>query len=274
MERIAVLGLGAMGSRMAARLVAAGYEVVAYNRTPKALEGARSGRTPAEAAQGARFVLSMVRDDEASRAVWLGAEGAAAAMAPDALAIECSTLSVAGIAALGSAFPGALIEAPVVGTRPHAEDGKLAALVGGEAAHVERARPVLEAFAGKVAHLGPLGAGARAKLVVNAAYATQVAMWSQLLGACVAQGWSAADAVGLLAELPVTSPAASMALRQIAAGAFDPMFPVELVAKDLGYAAALADGMSLIEASRAAFDAAVEAGHGAENITAVSKLYV
>lgn len=277
MTKVAVLGLGAMGSRMAARLVAAGHAVTVYNRTPRALEGAESARTPAEAVADAEVVLSMVRDDAASRDVWLGEAGALAAMPPDAVAIEHSTLSLAGVVELASAFVDrAFVEAPVVGTRPHAEGGQLTVLAGGESAHLERVRPLLDVLAAKVVHLGPVGAGARAKLVVNAAFAAQAALWSELIGLLGRQGVATGEAVDLLAELLVTSPAAANVMRAVAAAKFAPMFPVELVAKDLGYACAMAKGAEapLLRATRAAFQLAVDAGYGEENINAIAKLYV
>ena len=107
MSNIAFLGLGAMGSRMAAHLIKAGHKLTVWNRTPKAAEallaaGATWAKTPAEAARGADFVIAMVRDDAASRSVWCDpATGALAAMQPGAIAIESSTLSVCWMRELG-----------------------------------------------------------------------------------------------------------------------------------------------------------------------------
>src|SRR4051812_9911650 len=99
MQKVAVLGLGIMGSGMASNLLKAGFPLAVYNRTrakaePFAAQGARVASAPCEAAQGADVIFSMVGDDDASRAMWLGEEGALAGAGPTAVLIECSTLSV------------------------------------------------------------------------------------------------------------------------------------------------------------------------------------
>src|SRR5919109_4498430 len=141
MDEIAVLGLGAMGSRMAANLVKAGYGVRVWNRTadaatPLVEAGARQAPSPREAAAGAAFVIAMLRDDEASRKVWLDPEnGAFRALDPQAVAIESSTLTLDWIRNLGQAAAEqglSLLEAPVAGSRPQAEAGQLIYLCGGK----------------------------------------------------------------------------------------------------------------------------------------------
>ena len=108
MARIAFLGLGKMGSGMAACLIRAGHEVNVWNRSsgkagPLAAEGAIVAKTPAEAASGADAVFSMVADDAASERVWLGDDGALGSASPKALAIECSTISHGHVARLAEA---------------------------------------------------------------------------------------------------------------------------------------------------------------------------
>src|SRR5262245_16666292 len=119
--KIAFLGLGAMGGRMAARLVAAGHQLIAWNRSDgRAMpEGAVRAASPFAAADGAELVISMVRDDDASRAVWLGRQGALAAMSDRAIGIECSTLSLPYVDELAAAFRAAdrqFLDAPLAGT--------------------------------------------------------------------------------------------------------------------------------------------------------------
>ena len=122
MSKISVLGLGAMGARMAAHLIKAGHDVTVWNRTadatrPLVAAGATQAQTPREAAAGAAFVVTMVRDDDASRRVWLDPDnGALAGMAAGAVAIESSTLTPGWIRELGHAIAErgvALLEAPV-----------------------------------------------------------------------------------------------------------------------------------------------------------------
>ena len=289
MTTIAVLGLGAMGARMARRLLDAGHAVTVWNRDPARADalvaaGARRAHTAREAATGAAVVLSMVRDDEASRDTWLGADGGAAGdgalagLAADAVAIESSTVTPAWIATLArhvTARGATLLDAPVVGSRPQAEAGQLVHLVGGDAPVLARVAPVLAALGGAVHHVGASGSGATMKLVVNALFATQVAAVAELLALGAAGGVPRARAVEILGALAVTSPAAKGAMTLMEAGVDAPQFPIALVEKDLAYALALAApdaamaSAPLTAATHAVFAAAAAAGLGERNITAV-----
>ena len=138
-QKIAVLGLGAMGSRMAVNLLTAGYTVPVWNRSPEstkplAAKGANLATTPKLAAKSADIVISMVTDINASKAVWLDSEtGALSGMVEGAIAIESSTLTVNWIKELAAEITGqgiGFLDAPVVGTRPQADSGTLVYLVG------------------------------------------------------------------------------------------------------------------------------------------------
>ena len=145
-QRVAVLGLGTMGLGMAKNLLKAGFEVSVFNRTqskaePLRAEGATLAATPAEAAAGAEVVISMLADDAASRAVWLGEKGALQAMEEGAVLVESSTATPAWVEALKAAAEARgcpLLDAPVTGSKPQAEAAQLSFLVGGEAAVLER----------------------------------------------------------------------------------------------------------------------------------------
>jgi 3-hydroxyisobutyrate dehydrogenase len=282
MPRIAVLGLGAMGSRMAARLIAAGHDVIVWNRSPGpaallALSGASIASTPRAAAAGADIALSMVRDDDASRAVWLDPDmGALAALPAGAVAIESSTLApdtARALAAAGAARGVPVLDAPVAGSRPQAEAGQLIFLVGGDAPTLDRVREVLLAMGGAVHHAGPAGAGMAIKLAVNAMLAVQVAALAELSGMLAAQGLDAARAADILGATPVASPAAKGALASMVAGAYAPNFPVALAEKDMGLVDAVARVSPVSHAARNVLRQAAEAGYGHEHLTAVRKLY-
>jgi len=153
MARIAFLGLGNMGRGMAGRLIAAGHDVRLYNRTRARAEalagpGATVADTPREAADGVDAVFAMVGDDEASRRVWLGDDGAlAAAVAPGALAIECSTLSYDWVGELAHAAADrglCYIDAPVTGLPDAADAGELVLLVGAAGDDLGAVRPLLD----------------------------------------------------------------------------------------------------------------------------------
>lgn len=286
MTSIAFLGLGAMGARMAARLQAAGHQLTVWNRSPAAAEallsrGARAAATPEEAARGAQIVIAMVRDDEASRQVWLHpASGALRGAAPGALLLESSTLTPAWIvewAGRVRAAGAVPLEVPVVGSRPQADAGQLTVLAGGDAVAIERAAPVLQAYAAAVRHVGPLGQAAIMKLAINALFATQVAAVAELLGWLGRAGLEVERALEVLRALPVMSPAAAVAAGSMVTRQFAPLFPVELVTKDLRYAlqsaATQGAALPLTGQVQEAFRRAEEQGFGAEHLTAIARLY-
>ena len=280
---VSVLGLGAMGSRLAARLIDAGHAVTVWNRTPAtadAIQGATAAGTARAAAAASDVVLSMVRDDEASRDVWDGPDGALAGLRPAALAVEMSTLTPERARQWGGAVAqrgGRPLDAPVVGTRPHVEAGVLTVLAGGDADALDDARPVLGAFAGSVHHVGPVGAGMAAKLAVNALFAVQAAAVAEALAGLAAEGFDLGDAAALLAQMPTASPAADRLGELMAEGATAPNFPVSLVAKDLGYGRAMVEAAGVesdvIAATERAFRRAQETGSGDLDIAAIARLY-
>lgn len=268
---------------MGGRLLEAGFAVRAYNRSAPSrakLEqrGATACETPAQAAHGADVVLSMVRDDAASQQVWCDPEqGALAAMDPGAVALECSTLSPAGVRALGQAAAQrgvAVLDAPVVGTRPQADAGALVFLVGGDAQSLATVSPTLEILGSAVHHVGSLGHGTAMKLAVNALFGIQVSALAELLGALARVGIGPARSMEVLGSLAVCSPAAKGTGGLMVAERYDPLFPVELVEKDFGYALDLAGARApLTAAARDVFARAREVGLGQENLVAVAKLY-
>lgn len=283
MPDIAFLGLGAMGSRMAARLIGAGFAVTVWNRSPNIARpladlGARVATTPRAAVQGADIVIAMLRDDEASRMVWLDTEtGALGAMARGAIAVECSTLTVSHVRLLATEAARAgirFLDAPVAGSRPQAEAGQLIFMAGGDVSALDDIRPVLGAMGGAVHYAGASGSGAVLKLAVNALFGIQVAALAELVGLLEAQGVDLARAFEIIGATPVMSPAAKGAASSMLTGAFAPMFPVELVEKDFGYVrAAGGDAVPMADAARSVMQAAMAAGYGGDNLTGVVRLY-
>jgi 3-hydroxyisobutyrate dehydrogenase len=287
MKNISILGMGAMGSRMAASLLKAGYVVTVWNRSadktlPLQALGARVALTPREAASGAHVVISMLRDDEASRSAWLdSADGALAGMAAGSIAIESSTLTPASVHGLAQAVQSKGVEfldAPVAGSRPQAEAGQLIYLVGGQAATLQRAEAVLKSMGGAVHHAGDVGSGATVKLMVNALFGIQVAAIAELLGWAKRSGLDASKALEIMCFTPVTSPAAKIAGQAMLAGNFTPMFPVELVEKDFSYALESASSsqskLPVVHSTHAVMKTALAEGLAQDNLTALAKLYV
>lgn len=189
--RVAFLGLGIMGSRMAANLARADFELTVWNRTrPTAEEfaaahpGVEAAASPRAAATGAEIVLTMVVDGPQVEAVLLGPDGAADGAGPGTLFIDCSTIGPAATRAIGEELGRRgleLIDAPVTGSAPRAQDGTLTIMAGGSAQAFERGRPVLEAMGKLIVHAGPLGHGQMVKLINNAVAATNAAVVGEAL---------------------------------------------------------------------------------------------
>lgn len=187
-----------MGAGMAARLLVAGHTLSVFNRTAARAEplgrlGATVAASARAAAEQADIIIGMTADDDSSRAMWLGELGAlAAANAPDALAIECSTLSYDWVLELASQVRKRgfrYVDAPVTGLPDSAAAGTLTLLVGAEAGDLDAARPVFTSFATRVVHFGPVGQGTVYKLMVNLMGAVQIAS--------AAEGITLAEAAGL-----------------------------------------------------------------------------
>jgi 3-hydroxyisobutyrate dehydrogenase-like beta-hydroxyacid dehydrogenase len=286
-KKIAILGLGAMGSRMAQNLLKANYQVIVYNRTadkatPLVKQGAIYAATPRTAAEQADIVISMVTDDAASRTTWLDAEtGAIAGLNPTAIAIESSTLTVDWTKELATAVnrQGAMfLDAPVVGSRPQVEAGKLVYLVGGEAETLAEVKETLLAASGATIHLvGSVGQGMAMKLAVNALFGAQVAALAEMIGVLTRQGMTAETALACLSELPVLSPAAKLAGQLMLADNHAPLFPIALVEKDFRYmtqtAAAVAAPTPVASAIRVLYQDAIAQGYGNDNITGIVRLF-
>lgn len=284
MARIAVLGLGAMGSRMACRLVDAGHDLIVWNRTRSTAEslaaaGAAVAATPREAAQDADAVVAMLRDDAASAAVWSDSEtGAFHGMRAGAIAIESSTLTPARVQDWGrTAFQHEVIpvEAPVSGSRPQAQAGQLLYFLGGRATDVARAAELLAPLGSAFPHVGELGHGAVVKLVTNTLLALQVGAWSEMLPMMARQGLDMDRAIKALSMTSSWAPVAGYLAMLMRQGDHAPQFPVALVKKDLDYVATLGTeaALPLVHALRQCFDAGLAAGLGEENMTALVKLH-
>lgn len=285
MSNVAVLGLGAMGFRMAENLLKAGNKVTVWNRSPGpalklASDGARSAASPREAAESNDFVLSMVRDDDASREVWLDeTDGALQGMKPGAIAIESSTLTPDWILRLDEAMRQAgiaLLEAPVSGSTPQAQDATLIFLAGGEEETLRAALPILKSLGSSVQHTGPLGTGSLAKLVTNTLMGVQITALAEMIGMLRKHGVDAGRVLKAVGSTTIWSPHLTRDAESMLSNDFEARFPVSLLEKDLGYTIGTAGGDSsapTVAAVRHVFQKAVTEGLGNENMTAVVKLF-
>ena len=252
MAHVAFIGLGRMGHGMAGRYLDSGFSVAVWNRSKSKAEdliarGARCASSPADAAEGADAIVTMVADDEASRAVWLGKDGAAATAKAGTLAIECSTVSYRHALDLARELRGrglVYIDSPVTGLPDATANGKLTLLVGAEPADLERARPYLAPLSTTIRHFGAVGTGTVYKLINNLMGAIQIAG--------IAEGLAIAEQAGLdmklVLEAVETGVAASPQVirhskRMVARNFSGATFTAALRYKDAAYAVALAESL-------------------------------
>lgn len=278
---IALLGLGTMGVGMAANLLKAGFPLVVYNRTrakaePLAALGGRIAATPAEAAKNADIVLSMLSDDDASRPVWLGDDGALAAARPGAVLVESSTVTPAWIAELAqqAAARGLeLLDAPVTGSRVQAETAQIIFLVGGSETALATVAPALQCMSREIVYLGPVGSGATMKLINNFLSGVQVASLAEALAWIERSGLDREKALQVLKTGAPGSPVLATISARMTSRDYTVNFLLKLFLKDLKYAglAAAENGLTLTTASSAGalFEAAVAAGYADQDMSAV-----
>jgi 3-hydroxyisobutyrate dehydrogenase-like beta-hydroxyacid dehydrogenase len=277
MARVAVIGLGGMGSRIARRLLDAGHDVTVWNRDaakaePLAAAGASTSHTPAEAAKRAEAVVTMVADPEALAAVTEGPDGAAAGLSPGSVLIQMSTVGPPSLERLAGTVPeGSLLDAPVLGSIGEVEAGTLRIFAGGPAEFVERWTPLLETL-GIVLHVGPIGTGTAAKLVANS---TLVGV-AGLLGEALALGTALGLPTDAAFEVLEVTPLGEQAKRRRPAfesGEYTRRFPLSLARKDadLILEAVEANGVDLrvVAAAREWLREAEAAGLGDRDYSAV-----
>jgi 3-hydroxyisobutyrate dehydrogenase len=226
---------------MAKNLLKAGFQVTAYNRSlgPReelAEAGADVVTTPREAAEGAEAVITNVTDSPDVEAVILGPDGIVEGAAPGTIVIDMSTISPAVTRRIGAALAERgikMLDAPVSGGDQGAIAGTLAIMIGGDAADVEKARPLFEAMGQRITHCGPLGAGQTVKL------SNQVAITGALLGVCEALTFAQKNGVdpAVVIEAISAGAAGSWQLNNLGPRMlkrdFAPGFKVGLMRKDL-----------------------------------------
>ncbi len=277
--KIGVLGTGRMGSAMAGRLLDCGHTLTVWNRSAGktaslAARGAVSVATPAEVAAASEIVLSVLTDAAAIEAAYGGAHGALSAPLAGQLFIEMSTVRPVTPIALAErvrAAGAAMIECPVGGTVGPARDGKLLGLVGGEAADVERARPLLTQMCRRVEHVGAVGAGASMKLAINLPLLVYWQALGEALALAAPAGLDPARLIDILADTsgaPALMKLRGGAVAQTLAGAdLGPAhFDIDSIRKDLRTmleeGRALGRDLPAATAALGSFDAAASQGLG------------
>jgi len=282
--RVAFLGLGIMGSGMARRVLANGFPLSVYNRNAKKAEGfaesgARVATSPRDAATGANVIVCMVADDNASRAMWLGENGALAAATPGTICIDSSTVTVGWTRELAEAAHAKkceFIDTPVTGSKTQAASGELNFLVGGDSATLEKARPVLAVMSKSITHIGPVGSGALIKLINNFVCGVQIIAIAEAVAMIERSGLDRTRALEVLTQGAPGSPLVKAVSGRMTAADYTPNFLLRLMAKDLKYSLEEADKLSLHLTTAAAaldtFQKAIAGGYGEKDIAAAVDL--
>src|SRR5258706_3167222 len=254
MQNVTLLGLGIMGTGMANNLLKAGFPLTIWNRTRSkaetfASQGARVAATPREAASEADVIISMVGDDNASRTVWLGDEGALAGAKSGAILVESSTLSpewIHELADLAKKAGHPFLDAPVMGSKKSAAEGSLRYLVGGDATTLEQVRPILEKLGTEILHMGPTGAGETMKLINNMMGAVHIAAVSEGIVLAERAGLDMQQVVSIILNGPSASPMVKLKLDRMMTRNYDNTdFSLRWMQKDAGYAVELAKDYNL-----------------------------
>lgn len=278
---IAFLGLGIMGSRMAANLIKAGNTLTVWNRSlekagPLEELGAKKAGTPADAVQGAEVVITMLATPEAVEATAFGPQGFLDHIKKGALWIDSSTVNPSFSKRMASEAQSRgirFLDAPVAGTRGPAEQGQLLFLVGGNAGDLETARPLLEKMGRAIIHAGDAGMGTSLKMIFNLLLGVNMIAFSEALVLGEALGITRDKLFEVLTGSAVVAPAATGKRARIEAGNYEADFPLRWAQKDLQLAAqsAYEQGVSLptVNAAKEIFMLAVQYGYGEDDLSAI-----
>lgn len=280
--RVAFCGLGIMGAPMAANLARAGFDLSVNTRTGEKAErfaaehGVRAASTPAEAAEGADALVTMVPDAPEVEAVLFGPDGAAAALAPGALAIDMSTIAPSAARAIGERLAAgdiSFLEAPVSGSRPKAEDGTLTIMAGGDPDAFRQARPLLEAMGERIVHVGPAGHGQLAKLLTNTMGAVHAVALADSVLAAEKAGLDPDAFLEVAAGSAGNSTVLGLKGRPMFDRDFTPLFKLEHMLKDVRHcldeARALGVELRLGALVEPLYARAAAEGHAEEDFAAV-----
>ncbi|WP_067932382.1 NAD(P)-dependent oxidoreductase [Alicyclobacillus kakegawensis] len=279
-RKVAWIGLGAMGLPMARNLVRAGFDVRAFNRTPRDynLGGGRLCASAREAVDGCDAVILMVADGAAVREVLFGPDGVADHVPMGTLIVNQSTIGVEETQAVAQRLAQAGLEfmdAPVSGSVQPAEQGQLVVLAGGSAEAFARMQPVFAAMARHAFHLGPVGRGAAMKLLVNAYLGVVVEAAGECLTAADKAGLGREAFLKVLAETGMWSPILAMKRPLWTADEYAPAFALKHMRKDLRLAQAflgdLGHAGAAIQAALSAYDRAADQGLADADMAAVAR---
>jgi 3-hydroxyisobutyrate dehydrogenase len=282
--RVGLVGLGRMGAAIAQRLGEHGCEVIAWDKNTKAMAAqgnrVRAVDGPRAVAESADIVLSIITEDKGVRRIFTGADGFLTANVAGKLFVEMSTLQPAThreLAPQVTARGARLIDAPVLGSIPTVREGKLVALVGGEASDVERARSVLDHLTRHIAHIGPNGAGCAMKLAVNLGMAVYLQALAESLALGVSEGLAVDQMLGILSDAVTATPWLKGKLPVLRGEPSDITLDIRTMRKDV--LSAIATGarngvaMPATSGALASLAAAVAGGWGEKDLAEVPRFF-
>ena len=279
--RVGFIGLGAMGSRMAAHLQKSGCHLVVFNRTrDKAAslvsQGATWADTPAAVGEQVEVLLTMLAHPAAVQETALGKSGFLDRLQPEALWVDCSTVNPSfsrEMASEAQARKVRFLDAPVAGSREPAAKGELVFFVGGDAADLEACRPLLQTMGSKILHVGGHGMGTSLKMVNNLLLASSMAAFAEGLVLGEALGISRERLFDLLLGTSVVAPYLAIKREKIERGDYAPEFALQWTEKDLHLAAVSAQetgvALPLTNAAKETYQLAARHGHAQEDFSAI-----
>ncbi|MCC9165978.1 NAD(P)-dependent oxidoreductase [Pontibacter harenae] len=284
--KVGFIGLGIMGSRMAANLQKAGHDLVVYNRTQSKADelveqGATRAESPEEVAQQCRLVITMLSTPEAVEEVALGTDGFLKSLPGNSLWVNCSTVNPSftiKMAHHAKKMGQRYLDAPVSGSLVPAEKGELIFLIGGDAADVEQVQELLDVMGKETVHVGDHGQGASMKIVNNMMLAQAMASFAEALKLGTALGISEEKLCETLLGGPAAAPFLNLKQTKILKRDFSPQFPLEWAHKDLHLAGVTAYEQNValpsLHATKELYAQAKEKGFGEEDLSAVYRVFL
>jgi 3-hydroxyisobutyrate dehydrogenase-like beta-hydroxyacid dehydrogenase len=281
-KKVAFLGMGIMGSRMAANVARAGFDLTVWNRTRERAEavaqatGAELADTPSQAAAEADAVITMVVDSPQVEAILLGDNGAAGSLAEGALVIDMSTTAASASQDIARRLGEQgihFVDAPVSGSSPKAEDGTLTIMAGGSEEDFERARPLLDSMGELIVHVGPQGHGQLVKLLNNTLAAVNAAALGEAITAAREAGLDMDALVRVVAASSGNSTMVQIKARPMIEHDFEPLFRLDHMLKDVRLCLETIDELGtqapVAEAARLLYEKASENGRGDDDFASV-----
>jgi 3-hydroxyisobutyrate dehydrogenase-like beta-hydroxyacid dehydrogenase len=279
--KIGFIGLGIMGSRMAANLQNHGHSLVVFNRTrakaqPLIDNGATFVESPAKVAEQVDVLFTMLAHPDAVEQAALRADGFLNHLKPKSVWVDCSSVNPSfskKMSAAAGARQVRFVDAPVTGSAPVAEEAKLVFWVGGEAADVEAIRPLLLCMGSKIVHAGGHGMGTSMKMVINLLLGNAMATFAEGMALGQGLGLSRKMLFDSLLGMPAVAPFLALKREKIESGNYAAEFPLRWMQKDMHLAAVSAYeagvAMPLTNVTKEIYRLAMRGGHDTEDFSAV-----